>query len=64
MLEDAHKGLEAMSAACNALKSEEWGQAERYLSEIQQITTNLLREVGKKSRETMMAPKPDAGDRG
>jgi hypothetical protein len=64
MLQDAHKGLEVMSAACNALKGEEWGQAERCLIEIQQITTRLLREVGEKSRKTMMAPKPDSGDRG
>jgi hypothetical protein len=26
MFEEAHKGLEAMSAACNAVKGEEWGE--------------------------------------
>ena len=28
MLEEAHRGLEAMSAACNIVKGEEWGEAE------------------------------------
>jgi hypothetical protein len=46
MLEEAHKGLEAMSAACNAVKGEEWGEAERNLHEVQEIVGRLLREVG------------------
>jgi hypothetical protein len=64
MLEEAHKGLEAMSTAANAVKDEEWGQAERALMEVQEITGRLLREVGDKARAKMMAPAPDAGDRG
>jgi hypothetical protein len=64
MLEEAHKGLERMSAACNAVKSEEWGEAERSLHEVQGIVGRLLREVGDKAREVMMAPPPDRGDRG
>jgi hypothetical protein len=27
MLEEAHKGLEAMTTAANALKHEQWGEA-------------------------------------
>ena len=53
-----------MSAACTALKAEEWGKAERCLTQIQEIAARLLRNVGEKSRETMMVPKPDPGDRG
>ena len=29
MLEEAHKGLEAMSIAAKAVKDEQWGEAER-----------------------------------
>ncbi len=64
MLEEAHKGLEAMSAAAAALKDEEWGQAERALMAVQEIAGRLLREVGDKAREKMLAPVPDSGDRG
>ena len=64
MLEEAHKALEAMNAACTAMKVEEWGQAERSLHQVQETVARLMREVGDKSRETMMAPKPDTGDRG
>jgi hypothetical protein len=64
MLEEAHKGLEAMSAAATAVKDEEWGQAERALMEVQEIAGRLLREVGDKAREKMVAPVPYSGDRG
>ena len=64
MLEEAHKGLEAMSTAANAVKDEQWGEAERALMEVQEITGRLLREVGDKAREKMLAPVPDVGDRG
>jgi hypothetical protein len=64
MLEEAHKPLEAMSAACTAMKAEEWGEAERSLHQVQETVGRLLREVGNKSREVMMAPSPDKGDRG
>ena len=64
MLKDAHKGLEAMSMACNAVKDERCSDAEASLQEVQSITERLLRELGDKQREVMMAPKPDRGDRG
>jgi len=62
MLEEAHEGLEVMSAVCSAIKGEEWAEAERWLAQIQQITGHLLQEVGEKSRQAMMAPKPSLGD--
>jgi hypothetical protein len=61
MLQEMHKGLEAMS---NAMKDEEWGEAERALMEVQEITGRLLREVGDKAREKMLALPPDVADRG
>jgi hypothetical protein len=64
MFEEAHKGLEAMSTAANAVKDEQWGEAERALMEVQEITGRLLREVSDKAREKMLAPVPDFGDRG
>jgi hypothetical protein len=41
-----------------------WGEVERALTEVQEITSRLLREVGDKAREKMLAPTPDARDRG
>jgi hypothetical protein len=64
MLEDAHKALEAMTSACTALKTEQWGEAERGLHQVQETVARLLREVADKSRDAMMVPKPDMGDRG
>ena len=64
MLEEAHEGLEVMSAVCSAIKGEEWAEAERCLTQIQEITGRLLREVAEKSREAMMAPKRDQGEVG
>ena len=63
MLQDAHKGLEAMSKVASAVKDERRGDAECALHEVQEITTTLMREVGDKAQEMMMAPKPDKGDR-
>ena len=54
MLEEAHKGLEAMSTAASAVKDEQWGEAERALMEVQEIIGRLLREVADKAREKML----------
>jgi hypothetical protein len=64
MLEDAHKGREVMSEVANAVKDERWGDAQRGLKELQGLTERLLRGIGDKSREVLMAPKADRGDRG
>jgi putative Ca2+/H+ antiporter (TMEM165/GDT1 family) len=63
MLEEAHKALEAMSVAAKAMKDEEWGEAERALSTVQLFVAHLLREVGDKSQEKILSPKPENGDR-
>jgi hypothetical protein len=52
-----------MGSAANAVKDEEWGDAERALMQVQEITGRLLREVGDKAREKMLAPKLDVADR-
>jgi putative Ca2+/H+ antiporter (TMEM165/GDT1 family) len=64
MLEEAHKALEAMSVAANAMKDEEWGEAERALITVQEFVARLLREVGDKTQEKMLSPKPERGDQG
>jgi hypothetical protein len=64
MLEEAHKALEAMNAASTAIKDEAWREAERSLHQVQETVGRLLREVGEKSREALMVPTPDKGDRG
>lgn len=63
MLQDAHKGMEAMNKAANAVKDEEWGEAERALMEVQELTSRLLREVGDKVHERLLVPKPTRADR-
>ena len=63
MLRDAHRGLEAMSAAAHAVKDERWADAQRALQEVQQIAGELMREVGDKIQEKMLAPKSEKGDR-
>ena len=64
MLHDAHMGLEVMSRVASAVKDERWGDAERSLQELQQITTTLMSQVGDKQAEVMRTPKADKGDRG
>jgi len=64
LLEEAHKALEAMSVAANAKKDEEWGEAERALITVQEFVARLLREVGDRTQEKMLSPKPEKGDRG
>jgi len=64
MLEYAQKALDAMTAACAAMDAEQWAEAERSLHQVQETVGRLLREVGDKSREVMLVPAPDKGDRG
>jgi hypothetical protein len=61
VLQEAHNALEAMSAACTAIKVEEWSEAERSLHQVQETVGRLLREVGEKSRKTMLASPADKG---
>jgi hypothetical protein len=53
-----------MSMAANAMKDEEWGEAERALMSVQELVTRLLQEVGDKTQEKLLPPKPEQGDRG
>ena len=53
-----------MSAISSAVKDERWGDADRCLRELQGILERLMRGVGEKTREELMAPTPDKGDRG
>jgi hypothetical protein len=55
--------MEAMSAVASAVKDERWADAQRALQEVQRAVEVLLRGVGGKQREAMMAPTPDKGDR-
>jgi flagellin-specific chaperone FliS len=63
MLLDAHKALEAMSAASAAIKDERWLDAQQSLQNVQQILTPLMRDLGEKVQESILAPKEDKGDR-
>jgi hypothetical protein len=56
--------LLSAEGARTAMEREEWGLVERKLTEVQGRTARLLHEIGEKSREVIMAPKPDQGDRG
>jgi hypothetical protein len=64
LLREAHKGIEAMTAAAALIKQEQWGEAERALSELQTIVAGVARQVGDKARTDTRIPKPDRGDRG
>jgi hypothetical protein len=59
MLQQAHRAVVAMTRAASAMKSEQWGEAERALMEVQEIAGALLREVHEKLR----APPPVKADR-
>jgi hypothetical protein len=47
-----------------AAQRAEWQLAVRALTEAQDRIGRLLKEMGDKSRDIMLAPKPDEGDRG
>ena len=64
LLRQAHKGLEAMSSVCAAIRDNDFGAAERALAKAQEITGRLIKEVGDKARTDMHSPAPDTGDRG
>jgi hypothetical protein len=64
LMRQAHKGLEAMSLACAAIRDNDLGAADRALAKAQEITGCLMKDVGDKSRAAMQSPAPDTGDRG
>ena len=64
MNQEVHDLVRSTEGARTAIQREDWGVAQRMVTEAQDRSGRLLREVGDKSREVMMAPKPDRGDRG
>jgi hypothetical protein len=62
MNQEVHEIVQNAQGARAAIQSEDWGLAERLLTEAQDRIGRLLREVGDKSHEKMMAPKVDQGD--
>jgi len=53
-----------MGLATSAMKDEEWVEAERALITVQEFVARLLREVGDRTQEKLLSPKPEHGDRG
>lgn len=64
MNQEVHDLVRSTEGARNAIQREDWGVAQRMLTEAQDRIGRLLREVDDKNREAMMTPKPDRGDRG
>jgi hypothetical protein len=64
LLRQAHKSLEAMSLACAAIRDNDLGAAERALAKVQELTGQLMKDVGSKVHAVMQSPEPDTGDRG
>ncbi len=64
MNQEAEEIVKSAEGARSAVERGDWGIAERMLTEAQERIARLLREVADKSREVIMAPKPDMGDRG
>jgi hypothetical protein len=51
-LQEAHRALEATSAAATSVKDEEWGEAERVLITVQELVARVLREASDKTQES------------
>ena len=64
LMRQAHRGLEAMSLACAAIRDNDLGAAERALAKVQELTGDLMKDVGGKARAAMQSPEPDKDDRG
>jgi hypothetical protein len=62
--QDVEEVVRRAEVARSAVGASDWGLAERTLTEAQERIGRLLREIGDKQREVLMAPKPDLGDRG
>jgi hypothetical protein len=64
MNQEVNDLVRSSEGARNAIQREDWGIAQRMLTEAQDRIGRVLREVDEKSRDVMMAPKPEHGDRG
>ena len=64
MDQESEEVVKSAEGARSAIRREDWAVAERMLTEAQDRIGRLLREVGDKTREAIMVPAPDQGDRG
>ena len=64
MKTEALEIVRSAEGASAAIESEEWGVAERMLTETQERTGRLLREVGEKVHEALLVPKPNPDNSG
>jgi hypothetical protein len=62
--EELNELARGVDQARAAVQRAEWEIAIRGLTEAQDRIGRLLKEVGDKSREVLLVPKPDEGDRG
>ena len=62
--EEVNELARGIDQARAAVQRNEWEMALRALTEAQDRIGRLLKEIGDKSRDVMLTPKPDEGDRG
>lgn len=62
--EEVNELARSVDQAKAAVQRTQWEPALRALTEAQDRIGRLLKEVGDQSRNIMLAPKPDEGDRG
>jgi hypothetical protein len=62
--EEVNELARGVDQARAAVQRNEWELALRALTEAQDRIGRLLKEIGDKNREVMVAPKPDEDDRG
>jgi hypothetical protein len=62
--EEVNELARGVDQARAAVQRNEWELAQRALTEAQDRIGRLLKEIGDKSRDVMLVPKPDGGDRG
>jgi hypothetical protein len=64
MNHEAEEVVKAATGASLAIEQGDWVAAQQMLTEAQDRIARLMREVGNKTRQAMMVPQPDRGDRG
>jgi hypothetical protein len=64
MNQEIDEAVRSAEGARAAIRSEDWGTAQRFLKDALDRVGRLMRDVGDKSHEVMRAPKPDRADRG
>jgi len=64
MNQEVNDLVRSSEGARNAIQREDWGIAQQPSDAVLRLGEHPLREVDEKSRDVMMAPKPEHGDRG